>query len=105
MLNDLSDELIPRSIRITNYTYSFKEKRANGVYVYRCRTRKCGVLISINEINLKKIINKTDNQNIEFTKLSKKEHICQENNMSIPNNEITTFNENMQLAEELIKKI
>ena len=54
MLNNISDEQFPRSIRIANYTYSFKEKRANNIYVYRCRTRKCGVLISINEINLKK---------------------------------------------------
>ena len=33
MLNDLSDELIPRSIRITNYTYSFKEKE-QMVYMF-----------------------------------------------------------------------
>ena len=77
MLNNISDEQFPRSIRIANYTYSFKEKRANNIYVYRCRTRKCGVLISINEINLKKIINRKENQTIEFNKLSKKEHICQ----------------------------
>ena len=42
---------------------------------------------------------------VEFTKLSKKDHTCQENNIFISNNEIQTYNENIQFAEDLIKKI
>ena len=103
MQNSDNDD-IPKSIQISNFNYSFKEKRANNRYVYRCRTRKCGFLILLDKDNLEKIINKKENESIEFTKLSKKEHTCRENKVSIPINEIMTVNENIKLAEDLIRK-
>ena len=59
----------------------------------------------MNESNIQKIINKKENKIVEFTKLSKKDHISQENNIFISNNEIQTYNESIQLAKDLGKKI
>ena len=58
----------------------------------------------MNESHIQKIINKKENELVEFTKLSKKDHTCQENNIFISNNEIQTYNENIQFFEDLIKK-
>ena len=87
-MSNLEEEKIHKSIKIVKYTYNFKEKRDNNRYVYRCRTRKCGVLILLNESNIQKIINKKENELVEFTKLRKKDHIFQKNNIFISNNEI-----------------
>ena len=104
-MSNLEEEQIPKSTKIAKYTYSFKEKIDNNSYGYRCRTRKCGVLILLNESHIQKIINTKESELVEFTKLSKKDHTYQENNIFISNNEIQTYNENIQFAEDLIKKI
>ena len=61
-MSNLEEEKIPKNIKIVKYTYSFKEKRDNNRYVYGCRTRKCGILILLNESNIQKIINKKENE-------------------------------------------
>ena len=82
----------------------FSKKKEIIIDIYRCRTRKCGYLILLNQSNIQKIINKKENELVEFTKLSKKDHTYQENNIFISNNEIQTYNENIQFAEDLIRK-
>ena len=60
-MSNHEEEQIHKNIKIAKYTYSFKETRDNNRYLYGCRTRKCGVLILLNESNSQKIINKKEN--------------------------------------------
>ena len=56
MIN-IEDDEIPKSIKIENFQYSFKQRLANNNFSYRCKSRKCGVLITIDADNLRKISN------------------------------------------------
>ena len=49
----IADEEIPKSIKIDQYTYSFKERKVNNYFAYRCKNRKCGVIISIDIVIIK----------------------------------------------------
>ena len=100
----LADKDIPKFIKIDDYEYSYKERKANFNYAYRCRKRQCGILISIDEINLKKIISKKDNEVISYTKVTKKEHSCKSNIVNTSINNIKLETEDIKLAEEMIKK-
>ena len=55
------------------------------------------ILNLIAKENLIKIINKKENETIEYRKLSKKNHIYQ-NDISISNKEFSPINENISLA-------
>ena len=81
----LEDKDIPKSLTIGDYEYSFKQKKSNKNYAYRCRNRKCGVIISINENNLLKIIKNNIIEDIEYQIVSKKEHTCNKNTEIISN--------------------
>ena len=94
---------IPKHITIKEITYSFKEKKANYNNAYRCIHRKCGVIINIDENNLKKIINKTEEGKIEYTKVSSKEHSCNINKEEIDIKDIQSGKEALLLGTELIK--
>ena len=48
-MSELKNEEIPKSIIIDSFTYSYKETKKSGEYSYRCKVRKCGVIISINK--------------------------------------------------------
>ena len=56
MIN-IEDDEIPKSIKIGNFQYSFKQRLANNNFSCRCKSRKCRVLITIDADNLRKIIN------------------------------------------------
>ena len=99
----LEDKDIPKSLTIGVYEYSFKQKKSNKNYAYRCRNRKCGVIISINENNLLKIIKNNIIEDIEYQIVSKKEHTCNKNTEIISNKFINTNSDMYQLAPDLIK--
>jgi hypothetical protein len=106
--NPISDHLsnndIPKYITINNFEYIFKERKINNNFSYRCRKRKCGIIININELNLKKIINKNSNGNLEYTKITKKEHTCKDNILNTSFNNIKLEVEEIKLVEHIIKK-
>ena len=54
---DIQDKDIPHSIKIGQYEYTFKQRKANNKFAYRCKSRKCRVIISVDAENLIKIIN------------------------------------------------
>ena len=92
-MSKIKEDDIPKSIQIENYNYNFKQKKANNFYAYRCKHRKCGVLISIDENNLLKIINKKPNETIEYEKTSKKDHDCDANNAKVSSDNVFTTNQ------------
>ena len=57
-MSHLEDKDIPNLITIDGFTYSYKGRKVNYKFAYRCRNRKCRIIININEENLLKIINK-----------------------------------------------
>ena len=99
---EVKDEEILKSLKIDNYEYSFKQRKANNFFAYRCKNRKYGVLISIDICYLKKIIdnNKLEGK-IEFQKLSKKDHTCDKNNIIIEDSKVQTNTQMMKLAEKI----
>ena len=56
----------------------------------RCKNRKCGILISIDEINLKKIIDNKFDGTVEYRLVFKREHIFQKNNVKIEKSNVQT---------------
>ena len=72
-------------------------------YAYCCKNRKCGVIININEENIIKIIKKEKNDNIEYKKVSSKEHSCDNNDKSINIKDVNTSSEDYALASVIIK--
>ena len=66
----------PRTIKIDNYYYTYKDAIVKD-YSYRCKhRRKCGVLITITEEKLKLYIANKEHK-IKYTiSSSLKEHIC-----------------------------
>ena len=100
----LKEKDIPKSIILDNFTYSFKEKKKNQEYAYRCKNRKCGVIISINEVNLLKIINNIPNSNLEYTKVSKKDHSCDKGNIITNTNNAKSIKETKDLASNIIRQ-
>lgn len=56
----------PRDINIKEYKYTFKKELKNESFSYRCIHRKCQALISMSKSEIKKIINKKDD-NIKIT--------------------------------------
>ena len=77
------DKDIPKYLTLRDYTYIFKAKKVNFNYAYCCKNRKYGKIININEENIIKILKKEKNVNIEYEKVSKKEHKCDINDKSI----------------------
>ena len=102
-MSHLEDKDIPKYFTLGDYTYTFKEKKVNFNYAYRCKNRKCGVIININEENIIKILKKEKNVNIEYQKVSKKEHTCDINDQSINIKEVKTSSEDYTLATDIIK--
>ena len=88
----IHDKQIPKFITIDNYEYTFKKRKVNFKFTYRCRKRKYGILIELDETNLIKIINKKENETISYIKVTKKEHSCKDNiiNTSTSNIKIQT---------------
>ena len=80
-MSELKKEDIPQSIYIDSFTYSYKETNKSDEYSYRCKARKCGVIVSIDKKNFDKIIKHETNTNIEYKKVSNKDHICNKNNI------------------------
>ena len=103
MIN-IEDDEIPKSIKIGNFQYSFKQRLANNNFSYRCKSRKCGVLITIDADNLRKIINNSSIGELEFKTVSKKEHICDKPTNKIELSSVQTDTEMMILAEQLVKQ-
>ena len=107
--NDNKEEYIkqnvPRYITIKgNDIYYKHQPLKNDVFVYGCRKAKCNYYIKINRENLKKIEEKKDN--LEFIEVNT--HNKHNNSNEIVNLENTdtiarTENENISLAEKLIK--
>ena len=73
---EIKDKYIPYSIKIDNYHNAFKQRKSNKKFTYSCKSRKCGVIISIDADNLNKIINNITEGNFEYNMNSKKDHIC-----------------------------
>ena len=92
----------PKQIKIGEYTYSFKTRLINNRYSYRCRNRKWGVLITIDEEYLKKIEEKKNNK-FEY-QTNNKEHICDKPNISTDIKNVITQDETYKLAYEIIQK-
>ena len=103
MIN-IEDDEIPKSKKIGNFQYSFKQRLANNNFSYRCKSRKCGVLITIDADNLKKIINNSLIGELEYKTVSKKEHTCDKPTNKIELSNVQTGTEMMKLAEQLIKQ-
>ena len=103
-MTDIKGEEIPKSIKKEKYQNSFKQGKTNNNVSYGCKSRKCGVIISIDCTNLKKIINNNSIDELENKKVSKKEHICDEviNKKELSN--VKTFSKMMNLAEQIIKQ-
>ena len=100
-MSELKKEEIPQSIYIDSFSYSYKETKKNGEYSYRCKVRKCGVIISIDKNNLEKIIKGEQNTKIEYKKVSNKDHICNSWNL---NGDCEDF-EDLNPIEQLKKDI
>ena len=92
----------PKQIKIGEYNYSFKTRLINNRYSYRCRNRKCGVLITIDETNLKKLEEKKDSRFDYQT--NNKEHTCDKPNISTDIKNVFTQDESYKLAYEIIQK-
>jgi len=103
-MTNIEDEEIPKAIKIGNFQYSFKQRLANNNFSYRCKTRKCGVLITIDATNLRKIINNSSKGELEYKTVSKKEHICDKPTNIIELSNVKTGSEMIKLAEQLIKQ-
>ena len=103
-MSELKKEEIPQSIYIDSFSYSYKETKKNGEYSYRCKVRKCGVIISIDKNNLEKIIKGEQNTKIEYKKVSNKDHICNKNNIITSSNNVQSSNHLNDLAENLIRQ-
>ena len=103
-MEHIPDDQLPKHIILGEYTYVFKDKKVNYNYAYRWRNRKCGVIININEDNLRKIINKSIGVKIEYQKVSKKNHTCNLNNQQINSNEVLITKDSIILGTDLIKK-
>ena len=103
MIN-IEDDEIPKSIKIENFQYSFKQRLANNNFSYRCKSRKCGVLITIDADNLRKIINNSSIGELEYKTVSKKEHICDKPTNKIELSSVQTDTEMMILAGQLVKQ-
>ena len=101
---DIKDKDIPHSIQIDNYQYSFKQIKANNKFAYRCKVRRCGVIISIDAENLCKIINEINEGNFEYDKISKKEHICDKNTCIIEKSKVQSNTTMLELVEKLINQ-
>ena len=71
-MTNIEDEEIPKTLKIGNFQYSFKQRLANNKFSYRFKSRKCGVLITFDSENLKKIINKSSIGEFEYKTISKK---------------------------------
>ena len=54
-MSHIEDKNIPKNITLGEFNYTFKEKKVNYNYAYRCRNHKCGVKINTDEDNLRKI--------------------------------------------------
>ena len=103
-MTEIKDEEIPKSITIGKYQYSFKQRKANNNFSYRCKTRKCGIIISIDSVNLKKIINNNSIGELEYKIVSKKEHTCDKATNKTELSNVQTVSEMMNLAEQIIKQ-
>ena len=103
-MSELKNEEIPKSIIIDSFTYSYKETKKSGEYSYRCKVRKCGVIISIDKKNLDKIIKHEPNTNIEYKKVSNKDHTCNKNEIVTSSNNVQSSNQLNDLAENLIRQ-
>ena len=90
-MSHLKDKDIPNLITIDGFTYSYKARKVNYNFAFRCKNRKCGVIININEKNLIKIINKTINPIIQYIKVSSKDHTCTLNTQIETSNATTVF--------------
>ena len=103
-MTSIKDEEIPKALKIGNFQYSFKQRLANNNFSYRCKARKCGVLITIDADNLKKIINNSLIGELEYKTVSKKEHTCDKPTNKIELSNVKTGTEMMKLTEQLIKQ-
>ena len=103
-MSELKKEEIPQSIYINSFSYSYKETKKNDEYSYRCKVRKCGVIISIDKNNLEKIIKREPNTKIEYKKVSNRDHICNKNNIITSSNNVQSSNHLNDLAENLIRQ-
>ena len=101
-MSHLEDKDIPNLITIDGFIYSYKNRKVNYNFAYRCRTRKCGVIIKITKENLIKIINKISYPTIQYTKISSKDHICTLKN-EIEKSYTMTVSDSLHLAEQIIK--
>ena len=72
----------------------------NNKFSYRCRNRKWGILISIDETNLKILYEKKE-KNFDY-QTNNKEHICDKSNISINIKDVLTQNENYKLTHDLL---
>ena len=77
---------IPGSIQIGQYTYTFKEQLNSdeNKFTYRCKEFSCPILITIDSLNLNKIINPNNKEDIEYIiknihKCDKKDEVQLEN--------------------------
>ena len=102
-MSHIEDKDLPKYLTLGEYTYTFKAKKVNYNYAYRCKNRKCGVIININEENIVKILKKEKNTKIEYQKVSSKEHSCDKNDKSINIKDVNTSSEDYALASDIIK--
>lgn len=97
---DIKDKDIPHSIKIGHFEYTFKQRKANKKFAYRCKVRRCGVIISIDAENLSKLINNINEGNFEYDKISKKDHVCDKNTCIIEKNKVQSNTTMLELAEK-----
>lgn len=102
-MEHLEDNEIPKKITLDDYEYVYKGKKTRYNYAYRCSNRKCGVHINLDEINVKKIIQKENASNIIYTIVSNKEHNCKSNIRETSPDNVKNKDNDLQLAEDLIK--
>ena len=99
----------PRSIKIDNYYYTYKDALVKD-YSYRCKHRRiCGVLITVTEEELK-LYNENKEHKIKYTiSSSLKDHICNKNeDKKSEENEIKSkevVNKNCLLKKEFITSL
>ena len=91
----------PNYINIKGYQLNFKSPiLKNNIYRYRCTNRKCKYFVKLDEINLRKIINKDKNITYpEFNKHENHKEVIKTNNTT---DNILTLEDLNKLGTKLI---
>ena len=91
----------PNYINIKGFQLNFKSPiLKDNIYRYRCTNRKCKYFVKLDEINLKKIINK--DKNITYTEFNKHENHKEINKTTNTTDNVLTEEDINKLGTQLI---